>query len=51
MGQYSKTAQLLPFYAFIGNSLAKEFIILTLMLCPLERRKEIGTPVTRAIST
>lgn len=24
---------------------------LTLMLCPLERRKDIGTPVTRAIST
>jgi len=29
----------------------KKTLMLTLMLWPLESRKEIGTPVTRAIST
>lgn len=38
-------------YFIIVNSSFEQHINLTLMLCPLERRNEMGTPVTRAIST
>jgi hypothetical protein len=38
-------------YFIIVNSSFEQHIKLTLMLCPLERRNEMGTPVTRAIST
>jgi hypothetical protein len=39
MGQYSKTAKLLPFHAFIDNSLSKEFININLDALPSGKKK------------